>query len=152
MGITNRYIKSSAVRVLENKAFEAIKAKHPNFPYPVKPKYRDDNTNALTTCIIDYINLQPNASAERINTIGQQIEHRGVKKWVKGSSKTGSSDIHACIKGKFLAIEVKCAATGDVYQRPEQLAYQKEIEIAGGLYMVANDFEQFYNWFVKQGF
>jgi len=143
-----RYSKSDAVKALEGLAMRSLKAKYPNFPYPTQPKYRDDTANTLTTCILDYIELRGFA-AERINTMGQQVKSKGKIRWIPGSSKAGSADIHACIQSRFVAIEVKCLATKDT-QSEEQLKYQKEIEAAGGVYLLISTFEQFYNWFNRK--
>ncbi len=140
-----RYKKPEAVKRLEIFAFEKIKLRHPNFPYPVKPKYRDDTANELTKCIIDAIQLT-GFQAERINTIGQKIIQNGKEKWVKGSGSKGSSDIHATIKGKSVKIEIKI---GNDIQSKAQKEYQKEIENAGGIYLIFKNFTQFYIWYGK---
>lgn len=146
---TKRHIKSAAVKALENFALEALKKQYPNFPYPPAPKYSDKTANGLTTCIVDYIALR-GFLAERINTTGQQINTASGKKWIKGSSKKGSADIHSCIQGRYVAIEIKCEATGDKYQSDDQKAYQKETEAAGGIYLIIRTFEEFYNWFNRK--
>ncbi len=141
-----RYVKPDTVKRLEDFAFEKLKEQYPNFPYPVKQKYRDDNTNGLTRCIIDTIVLT-GYQAERINSTGAQIKTSKGIKWVKGSSTAGTSDISATIEGKSVKIEVKCKATGDKYQSMAQKEYQRQIEQAGGIYVVINDFTQFYDWY-----
>jgi hypothetical protein len=143
-----RYKKPDAVLRLEGLALKGLMEKHPNFPYPVKPKYRDDNSNALTKCIIDAISFT-NYQAERINATGTQIKTFSGTKWVKGSCAVGTADISATIKGKSVKIEVKCKATGDKYQSQAQKEYQAQIEKAGGTYIVIGDFTEFYNWYCK---
>lgn len=47
--------------------------------------------------------------------------------------KVGASDLIACVRGRFVAAEVK---VGKDRQRPEQQKFQAAIERAGGLYVL----------------
>lgn len=158
-----RFVKSNAVSLLEKLAFDEKRFKYPATPvqYLSHPKYRDDNTNGLTACIIDFIRIA-GGQAERINSMGRLIDRRktfvdvvgrsrtiGATTWVKGNTQTGTADISATIYGRSVKIEVKCKATGDRYQSAGQKDYQRMIEAAGGLYVIANDFEGFYQWYIK---
>lgn len=58
---------------------------------------------------------------------GQRIIKFGLK---------GSSDILGISKSRFIAIEIKI---GKDKQREEQLAFQKMIEMCGGLYFLIRD-------------
>ena len=162
-----RYVKPDSVKWLENKALEDLKKKYPSFPYPPKPTYRDNTSNGLTKCVIDCIELL-GYQAERINSTGIIIQ-KGTSSlksvfggsnssnntsWIKGSSKVGTADISAVIKGMAVKIEIKCKATGDNYQSETQIKYQKEIERAGGVYVVVRDFDSFIKWlkvFLRNG-
>lgn len=151
-----RYKKPDSVKNLENFAFLKLQETS-SFPYPVKKKYRDDASNGLTNCIVDCLNLC-GFFAERINSTGRPLDTRkevagvlgtttiGTVKWIKGSSQNGSSDIHAVINGKAISIEVKCRATKDDHQSEAQKNYQNKIEQAGGVYFIARDFTEFYQW------
>ncbi len=114
----------------------------PNFPeYAlVKPKYCDKTANGLTKCIIKYLRLN-GWYAVRINTQGQYNEKLG--KWTKCHTTRGTADIHACINGLHLSIEVKI-------DQDKQSDYQKEtqrqIVKARGLYIIAKDFQGFLDW------
>jgi hypothetical protein len=154
-----KFVKSDAVKELERLAFEKLKEKYPNFPYPIKPKYSDRTANGLTKCVIDYIELR-GFQAERINSTGRQIDNRitstdvlgnqrtiGSVKWIKSSGQVGTADISATIQGRSVKIEIKCEATGDNKQSKGQIEYQKQIEVSGGVYLIVRNFEQFYNWF-----
>ena len=159
-----RHIKSEAVKALENLMFELHKAKYPNFPFPIKPKYTDATTNGLTKCCIDYIKAL-GYHAERINSTGSVRDNTkivtdvlgrtrtvGSVTWIKSNTQTGTSDISATVKGQSIKIEIKCRSTGDNYQSKEQKQYQKEIEASGGVYLIIRTFEDLYNWlneFVK---
>lgn len=161
-----RYIKPESVKELESMALGDSKRKYPNFPYPSKPKYRDDTSNGLTKCVIDMIRLN-GFQAERINSTGRVLQKsskaisifdssRNVKsgKWIKGSSTNGTADISATIKGRSVKIEIKCKATGDHYQSADQKKYQKEVERAGGVYIIVRDFDSFLEWlkaFIRDG-
>jgi hypothetical protein len=154
-----RYVKSDKVKELERLAFEKLKIQYPLFPYLIKPKYTDQTSNGLTKCVVDYIELR-GFQAERINSTGRQIDNRtastdvlgnvrtiGSVKWIKGSGQVGTADISATIQGRSVKIEVKCEATGDNKQSQGQEYYQKQIEAAGGTYLIIRTFQEFYDWF-----
>ena len=154
-------MSSMAIKKLIDRKMEKLKVEYPTVPQHAlpKPKYTDKNSNGLTKCVIDWINLN-GYQAERINSMGRKIDNRrtskdvlghtrviGSTKWIKGNSQTGTADISATIKGRSIKIEVKCKASGDRYQSTAQKAYQKKIEQAGGIYIIAGDFEEFYYWY-----
>lgn len=155
-----RYAKSQAIKELEQLAFDEVVRKHPNFPYPVRPKYNDNSTNGLTKCVIDYIRLK-GFHAERINSTGSMRDNRktvidvigrsctvGSAKWIRGTTQPGTADLSATINGRSVKIEVKCSATGDKIQSKHQKAYQEQIEAAGGVYLIVRTFEEFFNWYL----
>jgi hypothetical protein len=153
--------KSKAVKDLENLALQSLQRRYPNNPYPPQPKYQDNTSNGLTKCVIDFITLN-GFQAERINSIGRSIDTTetvidvigrarqiGNVSWIKGSSTNGTADISSIILGRSIKIEIKCKATGDNYQSKDKIAYQKEIEAAGGVYVIARTFEGFKEWYQK---
>lgn len=153
--------KSEALKDLEDLALQYQKEKFPNFPYPPKKKYSDRTTNGLTKCIIDFLSFSGH-QAERINSMGRRIDKRktvvdvigrsrtiGNVEWIKGSGRTGTSDISAVISGRAVKVEVKCKATGDNYQSQDQVSYQQDIEAAGGIYVIARTFEGFREWYLE---
>jgi hypothetical protein len=160
MGANNkRFPKSEAVKELEALQFDKLKERFPNNPYPPKQLYSDSTTNGLTACVIDYIKLR-GFHAERINSLGRQIDNRttstdvlgnsriiGSTKWIKSSGQNGTADISATIQGRSVKIEVKCKATGDNIQSDVQKDYQRQIEHSGGTYLIIRTFQDFYNWF-----
>jgi hypothetical protein len=147
----------------ENKQrLEALKLandieRHPSFPeaYFVKKKWDDKTANGLTKAITSFIQFN-GYQAERINTMGVARENKrtdgkviGVT-WTKGTTTAGSADISATIRGRSVKIEVK---VGKDRQSDAQKRYQESIERAGGVYMIARDFDSFVEWFdefVKQ--
>ena len=123
---------------------------HPNYPQDYIPKtmYKDSTANGLTKAICDFINYQ-GYQAERINTMGTAREKKttagkviGVT-WTKGTSTAGSADISATIKGRSVKIEVKIKDR----QSEAQKRYQEHIEKAGGIYIIAKDFDSFVEWY-----
>ncbi|MBP2281953.1 hypothetical protein H4V97_000271 [Flavobacterium sp. CG_23.5] len=155
---TVRHVKSEAIKALEQLAFENLKNKFPSFPFHPKPKYNDNTTNQLTKAVIAYIQLK-GGQAERVNSTGFMKDNRknstdilgrtrsiGSTKWIPGTGKTGTSDIHSVINGKSVKIEIKCAATADNKQSEGQIAYQKAIKAAGGIYLIVRTFQDFYLW------
>lgn len=152
-----------ALTLLVELAKKRTRENHPNVPekaLPI-PKYSDRSSNGLTKCIIDFIEMN-GSQAERINSTGRIIDKRktnidvlgrvrtiGSVKWIKGSSQLGTADISATINGRSVKIEVKCNATGDRYQSSGQKDYQKRIEKAGGVYVIAKDFESFHSWYLE---
>jgi len=64
--------------------------------------------------------------------------------WTRGTSTAGSADISATIKGRSVKIEVKI---GKDRQSDAQKRYQEMIERAGGIYIIAKDFDSFVEWY-----
>jgi hypothetical protein len=156
------YKKSDAVKYLESLYLEKKKARFPNIPpqYLVEANFRDDTANALTRCIIAFLQLKGH-QAERISTTGWAIDRTktftdvlgrtrtiGRVEWIPGTSTKGSSDISETITGQSVKIEVK---VGKDKQSQAQKDYQKAIEAAGGIYFIARSFVEFLK-FYKQAF
>lgn len=158
-GNKKRHQKSESVKLLESIALEKLKERYPNNPFLPKVTYTDANTNGLTKCVIDYIKFK-GYHAERINSTGAMRDNRktstdvlgnvrtiGSVQWIKGNTQAGTSDISATIKGQTVKIEIKCEATGDRHQSKGQIEYQRQIEQAGGTYLIVRNFENFCTWF-----
>lgn len=77
------------------------------------------------------LNAIPCCFFDRINTVVAQAGGRHVR-----SARSGTADILGCAEGIFVAIEVK-SATGR--QSTDQAEYQRKVEAAGGLYLIARD-------------
>ena len=158
MEVKQRYKKSDAVKHLEQLANAEARAKFPEIPPEclAPRKYRDDSANGLTKCIIEFIRLN-GGQAERVSNTGRRIDTRqsfvdvtgrqqtiGSTKWIKGSGVNGTADISATIQGLSVKIEVKY---GRDRQSEAQRLYQASIEQAGGIYVIAKTFEQFFDWY-----
>ncbi|MCK9422907.1 MAG: hypothetical protein M0Q38_09930 [Bacteroidales bacterium] len=159
MELSNILTKSKlALQLLNQAAYNTMRFKYPLIQSELlpRPKYSDKTIKGLTSCIIAYLRYKGN-QAERISVTGRRIDQRktyadvlgnsrqiGSFKWIPSSMQTSTSDISATIKGRSIKIEVK---VGGDKQRPAQVEYQKKIEAAGGLYVIANSFQQFYEWY-----
>jgi len=132
-------MQSSGIKLLTNLKLKELKAKCPSVPeYALTvPKYTDRTANGLTKCIIDFIELR-GFYATRINTMG--VYDTELQKYRKGTTKRGTADIHACIKGKHLSIEVKIGADA---QSMYQEQTEQEVIKSGGIYLIARTFDEF---------
>ena len=103
-----------------------------------EPKRKKDTsaTNKLTSQISKYVQSR-GGWCMRINVSGFYREDVG---YIKSGSTVGVPDLHAIFKGFFVGIEVK---TGADTQSNEQKEVQKCIENAGGVYLLATNFESF---------
>lgn len=149
---------SKPLSILRRLAFEDLRNRYPAVPeYAIpKPKYNDHTANGLTKCIIDFIQLK-GGQAERISCTGRILDcrkkhidvvgfHRtiGSVTWIPSSMQPGTADISGVYRGISIKVEVK---VGRDQQSLSQVTYQHQVESAGGLYFVAQDFDSFYNWF-----
>jgi len=152
------YRKSEAVKLLESLADEAARNRYPNTPpqYLAPRKFEDKTANGLTKCVIEFIRLN-GGQAERTSNTGRRIDTQitfcdvigcqrtiGGTHWINGSGTNGTADISSTILGKSVKIEIKIGADR---QSETQKLYQKSIEQAGGIYIVASSFEQFLTWY-----
>jgi hypothetical protein len=123
------YRKPDAVKLLELLIFKAKRKKYPNIPidYMAPVTFRDDTANALTKCIVSFIQLK-GGQAERITTAGRQI------------------DISGTIAEYSINVEVNVEDNRN-YQSQSQKDYQQAIESARGIYFIAQDFTSFLQWY-----
>ncbi len=107
-------------------------------------------TNNTTNAIIDYVTLQ-GGFAKRVNTSGIPIIHNGKVSGWRPSRNKGAADIRIIFNGFSIDVEVK---TGKDVQRPQQWAFQQEVERAGGQYWEVKDFpdfiQLFFDWKVSK--
>lgn len=131
-----------------------LRAKYPTFPQHAmpEPKYSDTTANGLTKCIKEFLNFTGH-QAERIASGGRVIDGRktttdvigrtvmvGSTRYISGTSTNGTADISATIFGVSVKIEVKIGADK---QSETQRIYQRNIEEAGGIYLIAKTFDGF---------
>jgi len=150
----------TALKTLHGLSFQELKKKHPEIPeeWLPRPRFSDKTANKLTSCIISFLRCSGN-QAERISVTGRPVDNRktytdvlghkrqiGCLQWIPTRMQRGSADISATIKGRSVKIEVK---VGRDYQRQAQIAYQRDVEAAGGVYFIATNFQEFYEWYMK---
>lgn len=139
---------------------ESLKLKYPNMPeaYIPKTEWNDNNANALTKCVIAWIQFM-GGQAERISSQGQYREGAKIQvgsgmmahtkqlpgKWTPGQSTKGTADISATIRGRSVKIEIKQKDK----QSEAQKQYQASIERAGGVYIIVRDFDSFVEWYER---
>ena len=146
------------MRLLKILSIEDNRKRYPTFPDHLRPatKYTDTTANGLTKCIVDWINFN-GYQAERISSTGRYVDNRekyvnvlnqtvtiGSGKWIPGSTTKGTADISATIRGRSIKIEVKI---GKDRQSEAQKKYQYDVERAGGIYIIAKNFEDFHTWY-----
>jgi hypothetical protein len=151
----NKAIKTR-LKALE---IEQLKAKYPSMRPELIPltDWKDTSANGLTKCIICWINFN-GGQAERISSQGQYREGKKIDvgtgeiaytkqlpgKWTPGQGTKGTADISATIRGRSVKIEVKY---GKDIQSDAQKNYQEIIEKAGGIYIIARNFDDFVLWY-----
>lgn len=90
------------------------------------------------SAILDLIHIRGGV-ATRVNSGSAIFKGKdGSINVIKGADK-GTSDILACYRGRYLAIEVKY---GNGKPTPEQLEFGRKVRDAGGLFLVAYDVEK----------
>jgi hypothetical protein len=104
---------------------------------PIIPKVA--TANGLTTFVQNFVNWQ-GYRATRINTMGRQIG----SKWIKGTTRRGTSDLSLTLKGKSVMVEIKIPP-----DKPSehQLKEQAKERAAGGIYEFISTPEQFFELF-----
>lgn len=106
-------------------------------PLPALPDVR--KANGLTKFVIGMIEGW-GGYANRISSAGRMI-NKGVSKiYIPGTTKKGTADIHAIIKGIHYSIEIKI---GNDVMSKFQHAEAERITKAGGNYYVIKTAEQF---------
>ena len=103
----------------------------------MKFEYPDVTTaNGLTKFICQYI-IWMGGNATRVNVMGRKVGN----KWIKSTTRKGTADVTATIRGRSCKFEVK---VGRDKPRPEQLAEQARERASGGVYEFISTPEEFY--------
>ncbi len=150
--------KSNALIELEALALEANRVKYPTLPEGARyiGKYVERTANGLQKCIIDFLKFN-GWQCERISVTGRYVDNSkvvtdvlgnkkkiGSGQYIPSSMQRGSADLSATIKGRSVKIEVKI---GKDVQSQHQKNYQLQVERAGGVYLIAKDFQSFFDWY-----
>lgn len=133
---------------------EYFKIKYPNAykdGYYLDPKLpKVDSANGLTSFICNYLSWLDHR-ATRINVSGRLVDgvekqpsgaKIGVKKWIPSSTRKGTADISATIKGRSVMLEIKVRTDKP---RSEQLTEQARERRAGGIYEFIKTPEEFFS-------
>jgi hypothetical protein len=115
-----------------------------------QPKYPKVATaNGITQMICNFL-MWHEHRATRINSTGRLIDGLEkqpsgailtTKKWIPGSTRKGTADISATIRGRSVMIEIKI---GKDRASPYQIAEQERERKAGGCYEFISTPEQFF--------
>lgn len=109
-------------------------------------------SNGLTRMILYFLKWE-GWRATRINTMGRLVDgpekqDSGIslitKKFIPSTTRKGTADISATIKGRSVMLEIKIS--GDT-RRPEQLREQGLERAAGGVYEFISDPDEFFIWY-----
>lgn len=106
------------------------------------PNKKMETANQITRNILKAINLQVGCVAYRVNNVGVWDEAKKIHR--AGNTEKGLPDIWACIRGKFVTIEVK--AGKDKMSVFQEMRMQ-EVERAKGVYFVARSTDEFLKFF-----
>lgn len=92
--------------------------------------------NGLTTFVSNYLNWLGHR-ATRINVSGRKVGN----KWIRSSTRKGTADISATIKGRSVMLEIKI---GKDKPSEFQLAEQMKERNAGGVYEFVSSVDEFF--------
>ena len=150
----------TAISELKQLKFSDSLLKYPEIPesWIPRPRYSDKTANGLTRMLLDWIRLN-GGQAERISPEGRILDQRrqftdsigrvrvfgGVRR-IPSSMQVGTADISATVNGRSIKLEIK---VGHDKQSAAQRRYQKQIEAAGGIYLIVRNFEDFVRFFNK---
>ena len=124
--------------------YAALYVKHYQQTYPSvaaaglipKPKFPETKkANGLTRFVIDMINWS-GGYANRISSAGRVVNGR----YIPGTTRKGTADIHAIIKGHHFSIEIK---VGKDRMSEWQEQERERVRNAGGNYMIVADPDSF---------
>lgn len=111
-----------------------------------------DTANGLATYVLDHL-LWTGNYGNRINVMGRQIggitrTQSGAvfddRKYIKSSTKKGTSDLQIVIRGISAAVEIKI---GSDTQSPDQIKQEARIKKAGGQYMVWKSVDHYLDYY-----
>lgn len=118
---------------------ELSRLRNPNFPdkYRATTRNKKSPANELTHQIMVQIKLDGGFAA-RVNTTGTYSTK--LKRFITSGATKGAADIQATYKGRTVQIEVKIAKDK---MSEHQLCFQKQIEAAGGTFIIAKTIDSF---------
>lgn len=150
-------MKKDNLKPLKDLLMKENKTRYPNLPEYARaiPKFKETTANDLTKSIIKFLQLS-GWQAERISVTGRYIDNSkivtdcigrqrkiGTGKWIKPAMTVGTADISSIIKGRSVKIEIKMKDKQSI----EQIEYQKQVERAGGIYIIVHNFDEFHEFY-----
>lgn len=142
-------MKRGALKELEKLAMDRKRREFPTLPVHalLKPKYSDQNTNALTRAVIETFRHH-GFFATRIDSKGTYNQALG--RFIPSNQKKGLPDVFAQVPGlPPIWVEVKCKATNDRL-RPHQIDTIKQLKDSGAIVTIAEEYQSFSEWFKSQ--
>lgn len=137
---------------------QARRKRYPSAPPHAitRGKFSDRSANALTQAVLKWLELHGHW-ATRVNSQGRKLKDTVFTnvigqtktipgKWIPGTTRNGTADIHSVIGGKHVSIEVKIGADR---MSAAQQATKAAIEKAGGVYLVVGNFQGFHDWYIQ---
>jgi hypothetical protein len=112
--------------------------------YSPPPMPTISKANGLTKYITNFL-FWKGHRATRVNVQGRIVKG----KWIPSSTRKGTADISATIRGRSVMIEIK---VGSDRPRPEQLQEQERERKSGGIYefiRTADEFFELYDYVVN---
>ena len=157
--------KTKALKHLEELLLAESKEKYPNLPDHCR------TVNTFTTVankeskqikrIETFFRLMPKAKMNRIDNKGTRIDNRkrmynplgadqtvGSVQYRPSQMQNGLADLVGLIDGRYIAMELKRVyKNGKDRQSKVQKDFQREVEAAGGVYVIVDSFEDAYKWY-----
>ena len=133
-----------------NEAYEKFMSKeHPLIPVHAIGKATFKVTKNKERVILDKITKFLNWSGHLGLVVDSAASYsQTAGRFIKSQTTAGCSDMIACIDGKFYAIELKRVyETGKDKQSDIQKKFENRVNIAGGSYVIVNNFMTFYKWY-----
>lgn len=131
--------------------------KYPSNPYIYSDKNINDNSaNGIMKCV-EKFHFLIGGLAERVHTQGRKLDNRevvtdvigreytvGSEQYIPTTGRKGTADMSIVYNGLNVKVEVKY---GKDRQSKDQVKYQQDIEMAGGIYIIIKSIEDYFIWF-----
>ena len=155
---------SKALDILKQLILESHKNKYPNIPehtIPInifgalKPEKREKkrierfcDLKGHNIVIIENRGQRIDNSHSYIDAIGGEHNIKGKTEFISSGMKKGIADLQGSIKGRSVAIELKRKyKVGQDRMSKEQIEFKARQEQDGGVYIVVDSFDSFYDWY-----
>lgn len=151
-------MKSTALKLLEDLHFQKAKENYPNVPESALPRkrFKDNTTNALTQAVLTWLQLNGHY-AVRVSSSGRYVGGKSFTdvigrvrnlpgRFIPGTTRSGTADVHASISGVHCSLEIKCKATKDRMSEVQKRTAE-DVQRSGGIYFIVPDFETFLRFY-----